>query len=160
MTFYLHVAIIIAKACFGRSQISKTTQNPQNFVRKSLLAPWVWEYWYLFITSFLWSIDSEVFSYSWLFKYFVLFWAVTKLCGLLEEPAILISRLLLHMHLMSVASIHLAWNSTKNEWNAQSAIWTCTFWPSALVIWYHVFWPKGTEIHLRWFLSKRTYYIA
>ena len=39
VTFYLPVAIVIAKACCGRSQIGRTSQNLQNFVRKTLLAP-------------------------------------------------------------------------------------------------------------------------
>ena len=40
-------------------------------------------------------------------------------CGRQKEPAILISRLLLRMRRMYVASIHLT--STKNVWNAQNA---------------------------------------
>ena len=40
-------------------------------------------------------------------------------CGPQEEPAILISRLLLRMRCMCVASIR--WTSTKNEWNTQNA---------------------------------------
>ena len=42
-------------------------------------------------------------------------------CGQREEPAILISRLLWRMRHMNV------WTSTKNEWNAQNAIWSCAF---------------------------------
>ena len=47
--FSLPVAIIIAKAPCGRSQIGKTSQNLQNFVTKTLLAPFrVGESWYFF----------------------------------------------------------------------------------------------------------------
>ena len=49
-------------------------------------------------------------------------------CGRQEEPAILISRLLLRMRRMFVASI--CWTFTKNEWNAQSVIWSRVFCPS------------------------------
>ena len=41
-------------------------------------------------------------------------------CGRQEEPAILISRLLLRMRRMYVASIRLDFN--KNVWNAQKAL--------------------------------------
>ena len=46
----------------------------------------------------------------------------TSYCGRQEEPAILISRLLLRMRRMYVASIRL--DLTKNERNAQNAIWS------------------------------------
>ena len=52
-------------------------------------------------------------------------WTVTVWTKL--SPVILISRLLLHMRHMYVASI---WTSTKNEWNAQNAILSCAFPPS------------------------------
>ena len=45
---------------------------------------------------------------------------IVNCCGRQEEPRILISRLLLRMRRMYVASI--LWTSTKNEWNAQNAI--------------------------------------
>ena len=48
----------------------------------------------------------------------------TSYCGRQEEPAILISRLLLRMRRMYVASIRL--HLTKNERNAQNAIWSRT----------------------------------
>ena len=53
-------------------------------------------------------------------------------CGWEEEPAILMSRLLSHMHCMYIASICL--DFTQNEWNAQNATWSHTFGPS-LIIW-------------------------
>ena len=43
-------------------------------------------------------------------------------CGRQEEPAILISRLLLRMRRMYLASIRLT--STKNEWNLITRVWT------------------------------------
>ena len=46
----------------------------------------------------------------------------TSYCGRQEEPAILISRLLLRMRRIYVASIRL--DLTKNERNAQNAIWS------------------------------------
>ena len=46
----------------------------------------------------------------------------TSYCGRQEEPAILISRLLLRMRRMDETSIHL--DLTKNERNAQNTIWS------------------------------------
>ena len=43
-------------------------------------------------------------------------------CGRQEESAILISRLLLRMRRMNVASIRLT--PTKNEWNLITRVWT------------------------------------
>ena len=49
VTFSLPVAIVIAKAPCGKSQIGKTSQNLHNLVRKTLLAPFRFgEYWYFF----------------------------------------------------------------------------------------------------------------
>ena len=53
---------------------------------------------------------------------------LTVYCGRHEEPAILISRFLLRMRRMYVARGD--WNSTKNVWNAQNALWSRVFWPS------------------------------
>ena len=61
-----------------------------------------------------------------------------NICGWQEEPAILISRLLLRMHSTYVAAFY--WTSTKNEWNAQKTIWSCAFGPCFLVIWSCMFW--------------------
>ena len=52
----------------------------------------------------------------------------TSYCGWQEEPAILISRLLLRMRRMYVASIRL--DLTKNERNAQNALWSRADRPS------------------------------
>ena len=49
-------------------------------------------------------------------------------CGQQEEPAILISRLLIRMRRMYEASIRL--DFTKNVWNSQNAIWSHAFEPS------------------------------
>ena len=50
MTFYLPVAIVIAKAPCGKSHICKTAQNLYNFVSKTLLAPFRFgEYCYFFL---------------------------------------------------------------------------------------------------------------
>ena len=46
-------------------------------------------------------------------------------CGLLLSPTVLLSRLLLRMRSTYVAS--LVWTSTKNEWNAQNAVWSPSF---------------------------------
>ena len=49
-------------------------------------------------------------------------------CGRQEAPAVLISRLLLRMHRVYVASF--VWTSTKNEWNAPNANVVNAFGPS------------------------------
>ena len=51
-------------------------------------------------------------------------------CGRQEAPAVLISRLLLRMHRMYVASF--VWTSTKNEWNAPNANEITRVWTSYL----------------------------
>ena len=51
-------------------------------------------------------------------------------CGQQEDPASVISKLLLCMP--GTYKARFAWTSTKNKWNAQGANWTrsCVFWPS------------------------------
>ena len=75
--------------------------------------------------------------------------SLTGICeynwGRQEERAILISRLLLRMRHMYVASIGL--DSIKNEWNAENAIWSRTMDFLSLVIWSRVFWHLSRETY-------------
>ena len=80
------------------------------------------------------------------FSYLVLFLSLFLRgdinCRRQEEPAILISRLLLRMRRMRLYTF--VWTSTKNEWNAQNAIWSLALNYPSLAIWSHTFWPSIT----------------